>query len=72
MTAYGYIRKSVVHDPSRMLSPEMQEAAIRRLAEANGDGEVVILSDLSDAQNEQHRRRPILRKCGLSAYFLIS
>ena len=32
MTAYGYIRKSVVHDPSRMLSPEMQEAAIRKLA----------------------------------------
>ena len=25
MTAYGYIRKSVVQDPARMLSPQMQE-----------------------------------------------
>ena len=46
MTAYGYIRKSVVHDPARMLSPEMQEDAIRRLAAANGDEQVIILSDL--------------------------
>lgn len=46
MTAYGYIRKSVVHDPTRMLSPEMQEEAIRRLATANGDDDVIILSDL--------------------------
>lgn len=46
MTAYGYIRKSVVHDPTRMLSPETQEAAIRGLAARNGDDDVVILSDL--------------------------
>jgi len=46
MTAYGYIRKSVVHDPARMLSPEMQEDAIRKLAAANGDEQVVLLSDL--------------------------
>src|SRR5207249_2682193 len=46
MTAYGYVRKSVVHDPARMLSPETQEAAIRALAARRGDQEVVILSDL--------------------------
>jgi DNA invertase Pin-like site-specific DNA recombinase len=58
MSAYGYIRKSVVHDPSRMLSPEMQEAAIRRLAEANGDGDVVILSDLDVSGRKGRSRRP--------------
>jgi DNA invertase Pin-like site-specific DNA recombinase len=58
MTAYGYIRKSVVHDPSRMLSPEMQEAAISRLAESNGDGEVVILSDLDVSGRKGRSRRP--------------
>ena len=46
MTAYGYIRKSVVHDAARMLSPEMQEDAIRTLAAAHGDDDVVILTDL--------------------------
>ena len=37
MTAYRYIRKSVVHDSARMLSPEMQEKAIRDLAARHGD-----------------------------------
>lgn len=46
MTAYGYIRKSVVHDAARMLSPETQEAAIRGLAVRHGDDEVTILTDL--------------------------
>jgi DNA invertase Pin-like site-specific DNA recombinase len=58
MTAYGYIRKSVVHDPARMLSPEMQEAAIRKLAAANGDAEVVILSDLDVSGRKRRDRRP--------------
>ena len=58
MTAYGYIRKSVVHDPARMLSPEMQEAAIRKLAAANGDDEVVILSDLDVSGRKGRERRP--------------
>ena len=58
MTAYGYIRKSVVHDPTRMLSPEMQEAAIRKLAAANGDEEVVILSDLDVSGRKRRDRRP--------------
>jgi DNA invertase Pin-like site-specific DNA recombinase len=58
VTAFGYIRKSVVQDPARMLSPEMQEAAIRRLAEANGHGDVVILSDLDVSGRKGRDRRP--------------
>jgi DNA invertase Pin-like site-specific DNA recombinase len=58
MTAYGYIRKSVVHDPARMLSPETQEAAIRGLAERHGDDDVVILSDLDVSGKKDRTRRP--------------
>lgn len=58
MTAYGYIRKSVVHDAARMLSPEMQEDAIRKLAAANGDADVVILSDLDVSGRKGRSRRP--------------
>src|SRR4051794_9827652 len=57
MTAYGYIRKSVVHDPARMLSPETQEAAIRSLAARNGDDDVVILSDLDVSGKKDRTRR---------------
>jgi DNA invertase Pin-like site-specific DNA recombinase len=58
VTAYGYIRKSVVHDVSRMLSPEMQEDAIRKLAAANGDDDVLILSDLDVSGRKGRSRRP--------------
>ncbi len=58
MVAMGYIRKSVVHDPARMLSPEMQEAAIRRLAAAHGDEDVVILSDLDISGRKGRSARP--------------
>ncbi len=58
MTAYGYIRKSVVHDAARMLSPEMQEEAIRRLAAADGHSDVVILSDLDISGRKTRERRP--------------
>ena len=58
MTAYGYIRKSVVHDPARMLSPETQEAAIRGLAARHGDDDVVILSDLDVSGKKDRTRRP--------------
>ena len=57
MPAYGYIRKSVVHDPSRLLSPAMQEAAIRSLAARHGDEEVVILSDLDVSGKKGRDRR---------------
>jgi DNA invertase Pin-like site-specific DNA recombinase len=58
MTAYGYIRKSVVHDPSRMLSPEMQEAEIHKLASYNGHDDILILSDLDVSGTKDRTRRP--------------
>jgi DNA invertase Pin-like site-specific DNA recombinase len=58
MTAYGYIRKSVVHDAVRMLSSETQEAAIRALAGRNGDDDVVILSDLDVSGKKDRTKRP--------------
>jgi DNA invertase Pin-like site-specific DNA recombinase len=58
MTAFGYIRKSVVHDAARMLSPETQEAAIRDLAARNGDDDVTILSDLDISGKKRRDKRP--------------
>jgi DNA invertase Pin-like site-specific DNA recombinase len=57
MPAYGYIRKSVVRDAARMLSPEMQEAAIRGLAARHGDDDVIILSDLDVSGKKDRTRR---------------
>jgi DNA invertase Pin-like site-specific DNA recombinase len=42
----AYIRKSVVQKGARLLSPEVQEAEVRKLAERYGDTDLVILSDL--------------------------
>lgn len=58
MTAYGYIRKSVVHDAARMLSPEMQEAEIRKLATYNGHDDIVIVSDLDISGTKDRSARP--------------
>lgn len=58
MTAYGYIRKSVVHDPARTLSPQTQEAAIRALAARHGDPDVAVLSDLDVSGKKDRTRRP--------------
>lgn len=58
MTAFGYVRKSVVHDASRMLSPETQEAAIRELAGRFGDQYVEILSDLDVSGTKRRDKRP--------------
>jgi len=58
MTAYGYIRKSVVHDATRMISPDMQEAEIRRLAEFDHHDDVVILSDLDISGTKDRTQRP--------------
>lgn len=58
MTAFGYVRKSVVHDAARMLSPEMQEAEIRRLAEYNHHDDIVIVQDLGISGTKDRTRRP--------------
>lgn len=57
MTAFGYVRKSVVADPSQTLSPRVQEERIRALAAAHGDDDVEVLTDLdvSGAKVEQRR-----------------
>jgi DNA invertase Pin-like site-specific DNA recombinase len=57
MTAYGYLRKSVMPDPSKTLSPQVQEERIRALAKARGDDDLVLLSDL-DVSGAKVEQRP--------------
>lgn len=58
MTAYAYLRKSSVHDPSRELSHEVQEAAVREMAARAGDDELVILSDWDKSGRLGADKRP--------------
>jgi len=60
MTAYAYLRKSSVRDPSRDLSWEMQEAAVRELAGRHGDnhGSLVVLSDWDKSGRLGPDKRP--------------
>lgn len=46
MTAFGYVRKSVMPDPTKTLSPQVQRSRIEALARAHGDDELVFLEDL--------------------------
>lgn len=60
MTAYAYLRKSSVHDPTRETSYEVQEAAVRELAKRHGDngGSLVILSDWDKSGRLGRDKRP--------------
>jgi DNA invertase Pin-like site-specific DNA recombinase len=60
VTAFGYVRKSRVHDPARTISPETQAEAIRALAKANGEDLPPdrILSDLDVSGRKGRDRRP--------------
>lgn len=58
MTAYAYLRKSSVRDPSREVSHEVQEAAVRELATRHGDGEPIILSDWDKSGRLGADKRP--------------
>jgi DNA invertase Pin-like site-specific DNA recombinase len=60
MTAYAYLRKSSVHDPTREVSYEVQEAAVRELAKRHGDngGSLVILSDWDKSGRLGRDKRP--------------
>lgn len=58
MTAYAYLRKSSVHDPSRELSHEVQEAAVRRMAEDHGDEPLTVLSDWDKSGRLGRDKRP--------------
>ncbi len=51
-----YIRKSVVEKGSRLLSPEVQEAEVRRMADRHGDEDLVVLSDIG--RSGKNTRRP--------------
>jgi len=60
MSAYAYLRKSSVHDPSREVSYEMQEAAVRALASRYGDDNdaLVLLSDWDKSGKLGPDKRP--------------
>lgn len=60
MTAYAYVRKSRVIDPTRAISPESQEAAIHALAAKHGDTveRSHIFSDLDISGKRRRERRP--------------
>jgi DNA invertase Pin-like site-specific DNA recombinase len=60
MAAFAYLRKSSVRDPSRELSHEVQEAAVRELAarhDDNGDS-LTILSDWDKSGRLGRDKRP--------------
>lgn len=60
MSAFAYLRKSSVHDPSRETSYEVQEAAVRELAKRHGDngGSLIILSDWDKSGRLGRDKRP--------------
>ena len=59
MTAYAYLRKSVVHDPTRENSEAIQEAAVRAMAARHGDAEsLVLLSDWDKSGRLGRSKRP--------------
>jgi DNA invertase Pin-like site-specific DNA recombinase len=46
MAAFGYVRKSVMVDAAKTLSPQVQRERVTALAAAHGDADIVILEDL--------------------------
>lgn len=60
MTAFAYLRKSVVHNAEKEVSPAMQEAAVQDLAGRHGDnhGALVVLSDLDKSGRLGREKRP--------------
>jgi len=46
MTAYGYVRKSVMRDDDTTMSPAVQRERIEALAASHGDKNIVVLEDL--------------------------
>jgi DNA invertase Pin-like site-specific DNA recombinase len=59
MTAYAYLRKSSVRDPSREVSHQVQEAAVHALAARYGDDDgLVLLSDWDKSGRLGADKRP--------------
>lgn len=61
MTAFGYVRKSVMADDSTTLSPEVQRDRIASLAKAHGDDDLVILEDLDVSGAKVEERADYMR-----------
>lgn len=61
MTAFGYVRKSVMPDATKTLSPQVQEQRIRALASAHGDQDLVVLSDLDVSGAKVEERHEYMR-----------
>jgi DNA invertase Pin-like site-specific DNA recombinase len=61
MPAFGYVRKSVMADDDRTLSPTVQEERIRALAASRGDDELVVLSDLGISGAKVEERPDYMR-----------
>jgi DNA invertase Pin-like site-specific DNA recombinase len=57
---HAYLRKSVVEKNKRLLSPEVQEAEVRKIAERHGDDELVVLSDIG--RSGKNTKRPGYRE----------
>jgi DNA invertase Pin-like site-specific DNA recombinase len=59
MTAYAYLRKSSVRDPSREVSHEVQEASVHQLAARHGeDVGLIVLSDWDKSGRLGADKRP--------------
>lgn len=58
MTAYAYLRKSVIHNGQHSDSQAVQEGAVRSLAARHGDDELVILSDWDKSGRLGRDKRP--------------
>ena len=57
MVALGYVRKSVMSDDSKSLSPAVQEERVRALAASRGDHDIEVLMDL-DVSGAKVAERP--------------
>ncbi len=58
MTAYAYLRRSVIHQGVHTDSPQTQEDAVRDLAARHGHDELVILSDWDKSGKLSREKRP--------------
>lgn len=61
MPAFGYVRKSVMADDDKTLSPQVQEERIRALAASRGDDDLVVLSDLGISGAKVEERPDYMR-----------
>jgi len=61
MPAFGYVRKSVMADDDKTLSPIVQEERIRALAASRGDTDLVVLSDLGISGAKVEERPDYMR-----------